>query len=85
MKITMENSQEESEITMDDVRNLIKKKDNIEEQIKAYYEVLEDVSLTYIWYDLWGLATPPSKCPGRFNPEAHVFFLDSKVSGWKTL
>ncbi|CAG08436.1 unnamed protein product [Tetraodon nigroviridis] len=42
MKVTMENSPEESEITMDDVRNLIKKKDNIEEQIKAYYEVLED-------------------------------------------
>lgn len=48
MKVTMENSPEESEITMDDVRNLIKKKDNIEEQIKAYYEVLEDVSLTNI-------------------------------------
>uniref|UniRef100_A0A3B4ZX92 Nas2 N-terminal domain-containing protein n=1 Tax=Stegastes partitus TaxID=144197 RepID=A0A3B4ZX92_9TELE len=31
-----------SEITMDDVRNLIKKKDEIEEQIKAYYDVLED-------------------------------------------
>lgn len=46
MKMTMENSPEQSEITMDDVRNLIKKKDNIEEQIKAYYEVLEDVSLT---------------------------------------
>lgn len=38
----MENSPIESEITMDDVRNLIKKKDNIEEKIKAYYEVLED-------------------------------------------
>lgn len=48
MKMTMENSPEEPEITMDDVRNLIKKKDNIEEQIKAYYEVLEDVSLTDI-------------------------------------
>lgn len=45
MKMTMENSAEEAEITMDDVRSLIKKKDDIEEEIKAYYEVLEDVSL----------------------------------------
>ncbi|XP_003974932.3 26S proteasome non-ATPase regulatory subunit 9 [Takifugu rubripes] len=42
MKVTMENSAGESEITMDDVRSLIKKKDNIEEQIKAYFDVLED-------------------------------------------
>lgn len=32
-------------MTMDDVKNLIKRKDDIEEQIKAYYDVLEDVSL----------------------------------------
>lgn len=50
MKVTMENSAEESEITMDDVRSLIKKKDNIEEQIKAYYDVLEDVSVHYDVY-----------------------------------
>ena len=31
---------------MDDVKNLIKKKDEIEEQIKAYYDVLEDVSVS---------------------------------------
>uniref|UniRef100_A0A8D3CHF4 26S proteasome non-ATPase regulatory subunit 9 n=1 Tax=Scophthalmus maximus TaxID=52904 RepID=A0A8D3CHF4_SCOMX len=31
-----------SEITMDDVKNLVKKKDDIEEQIQAYYDVLED-------------------------------------------
>lgn len=31
---------------MEAVQSLIKKKDNIEEQIKAYYDVLEDVS----WY-----------------------------------
>lgn len=48
MKMTMENSPEESGMSMDDVRNLIKKKDDIEEQIKAYYEVLEDVSVTYL-------------------------------------
>lgn len=48
MKMTMENSPKETEVTMDDVRNLIKKKDNIEEQIKAYYDVLEDVRLTYL-------------------------------------
>lgn len=30
-------------ITEDDVRNLMKKKDDMEEQIKAYYDVLEDV------------------------------------------
>ncbi|XP_013872828.1 26S proteasome non-ATPase regulatory subunit 9 [Austrofundulus limnaeus] len=42
MKTTRENSPEGSEVTMDDVKNLIKKKDEIEEQIKAYYDVLED-------------------------------------------
>ncbi|KAK7933086.1 hypothetical protein WMY93_003982 [Mugilogobius chulae] len=31
-----------ADLTMDDVRNLIQKKDEIEEQIKAYYDVLED-------------------------------------------
>lgn len=30
---------------MEDVQSLVKKKDEIEEQIKAYYDVLEDVSL----------------------------------------
>lgn len=44
MKMTEENTSGNSEMTMDDVKNLIKKKDNIEEQIKAYYDVLEDVS-----------------------------------------
>ncbi|XP_012709773.2 26S proteasome non-ATPase regulatory subunit 9 [Fundulus heteroclitus] len=42
MKMTGENRAEGSEITMDDVKNLIKKKDDIEEQIKAYHDVLED-------------------------------------------
>ncbi|XP_023138146.1 26S proteasome non-ATPase regulatory subunit 9 [Amphiprion ocellaris] len=42
MKMTTENCSGNSEMTMDDVKNLIKKKDDIEEQIKAYYEVLED-------------------------------------------
>ncbi|KAM9361056.1 26S proteasome non-ATPase regulatory subunit 9 [Symphorus nematophorus] len=43
MKMTGENNPSgKSEITMDDVKNLIKKKDEIEEQIKAYYDVLED-------------------------------------------
>lgn len=54
MKTTGENSPEGSEVTMDDVKNLIKKKDEIEEQIKAYYDVLEDVSWT----------------PGCFTPTA---------------
>lgn len=48
MRTTEENSCGESGITMEDVKNLIKKKDNIEEQIKAYYDVLEDVSLSVI-------------------------------------
>ncbi|XP_037115326.1 26S proteasome non-ATPase regulatory subunit 9 [Syngnathus acus] len=39
MKTTNENNPETS---MDDVKNLIKKKDEIEEQIKAYHDVLED-------------------------------------------
>lgn len=30
---------------MEEVQRLIKKKDELEEQIKAYYEVLEDVSV----------------------------------------
>uniref|UniRef100_A0A1A7Z1A7 26S proteasome non-ATPase regulatory subunit 9 n=1 Tax=Iconisemion striatum TaxID=60296 RepID=A0A1A7Z1A7_9TELE len=42
MKTTTENSSGSAGITMDDVKNLIKKKDEIEEQIKAYYDVLED-------------------------------------------
>lgn len=85
MKMTMENSPEELEITMDDVRNLIKKKDNIEEQIKAYYDVLEDVSLTYlVWYG-GGVSYPTDKYQGRFKLVALVIFFDSKVSGWKTL
>ncbi|XP_029296298.1 26S proteasome non-ATPase regulatory subunit 9 [Cottoperca gobio] len=42
MKMTGENSAANSELTMDDVKNLIQKKDEIEEQIKAYYDVLED-------------------------------------------
>ncbi|XP_067377378.1 26S proteasome non-ATPase regulatory subunit 9 isoform X2 [Channa argus] len=42
MRMTEENIAANSEITMDDVKILIKKKDEIEEQIKAYYDVLED-------------------------------------------
>ncbi|KAM7018420.1 26S proteasome non-ATPase regulatory subunit 9 isoform 2-T2 [Tautogolabrus adspersus] len=42
MKMTEENSAGKSEISMEDVKNLVKKKDDIEEQIKAYYDVLED-------------------------------------------
>ncbi|XP_060763606.1 26S proteasome non-ATPase regulatory subunit 9 [Neoarius graeffei] len=46
MKMTEENNNNNSTgeptITMEDVQRLIKKKDEIEEQIKAYYEVLED-------------------------------------------
>lgn len=37
-----ENYSENLEVTMDDVKNLVKKKEEIEEQIKAYYDVLED-------------------------------------------
>lgn len=44
MKMTEENNDGNSTITMEDVQSLIKKKDTIEEQIKAYYDVLEDVS-----------------------------------------
>lgn len=45
MKTTGGNCSGQSEITMEDVQSLVKKKDEIEEQIKAYYDVLEDVSL----------------------------------------
>ncbi|XP_061585212.1 26S proteasome non-ATPase regulatory subunit 9 isoform X1 [Cololabis saira] len=40
MKMT--GAENNSELTMEHVQNLIKKKDEIEEQIKAYYDVLED-------------------------------------------
>ncbi len=52
MKMTGENSSGKLEITMDDVKNLVKKKDEIEEQIKAYYDVLEDVSLSESQLDI---------------------------------
>ncbi|KAG7489595.1 26S proteasome non-ATPase regulatory subunit 9 [Solea senegalensis] len=42
MRMTEGNSPVDLEMTMDDVQNLVKKKDNIEEQIQAYYDVLED-------------------------------------------
>ncbi|RVE68158.1 hypothetical protein OJAV_G00088980 [Oryzias javanicus] len=42
MKMTEENSPEIPNVTIDDVNALIKKKDEIEEQIKAYFDVLED-------------------------------------------
>ncbi|NP_001290692.1 26S proteasome non-ATPase regulatory subunit 9 [Esox lucius] len=45
MKMTEENNDENVTITMEDVQSLIKKKDQIEEQIKAYYGVLEDQSV----------------------------------------
>ncbi|KAL0979394.1 hypothetical protein UPYG_G00184510 [Umbra pygmaea] len=45
MKMTEDNNAGVSTITMEDVQSLIKKKDNIEEQIKAYFAVLEDQSV----------------------------------------
>lgn len=45
MKMTEENRNDKPAITMEEVQRLIKKKDEIEEQIKAYHEVLEDVSV----------------------------------------
>ncbi|KAJ8415525.1 hypothetical protein AAFF_G00425050 [Aldrovandia affinis] len=42
MKMTEENHESNATITIEDVQNLVKKKDSIEEQIKAYYDVLED-------------------------------------------
>jgi len=44
MKMTEENSAGKSEMKMDDIKNMVKQKDDIEQQIKAYYGVLEDVS-----------------------------------------
>ncbi|XP_063051176.1 26S proteasome non-ATPase regulatory subunit 9 [Engraulis encrasicolus] len=40
MKMT--EAKEKSKLTVEDVQKLVKKKDEIEEQIKAYYDVLED-------------------------------------------
>lgn len=42
MRLTEESASGNSDLTMEDVQNLIKKKDEMEEQIKAYYDVLED-------------------------------------------
>ncbi|XP_076021285.1 26S proteasome non-ATPase regulatory subunit 9 [Genypterus blacodes] len=42
MKMTEDKNTGSSDLTMADVRILVKKKDDIEEQIKAYYDVLED-------------------------------------------
>ncbi|XP_061116995.1 26S proteasome non-ATPase regulatory subunit 9 [Conger conger] len=43
MKMTQQkNDASDSTITIDDVQNLVKKKDSIEEQIKEYYDVLKD-------------------------------------------
>ncbi|KAG7480997.1 hypothetical protein MATL_G00062110 [Megalops atlanticus] len=42
MKMTEENNNPNSTISIEDVQNLVKKKDQIEEQIKAYYDMLED-------------------------------------------
>ncbi|KAF4074560.1 hypothetical protein AMELA_G00240770 [Ameiurus melas] len=42
MKMTEENSDDKPAVTMEEVQRLIKKKDEIEEQIKAYHQVLED-------------------------------------------
>ncbi|XP_023680330.1 26S proteasome non-ATPase regulatory subunit 9 [Paramormyrops kingsleyae] len=42
MKMTEENNDTESPITVEDVQRLVKKKDEIEEQIKAYFDMLED-------------------------------------------
>lgn len=45
MKMTEEKSENKAVVTVEDVQSLIKKKDEIEEEIKAYYDVLEDVSV----------------------------------------
>lgn len=42
MRLTEEAASQPADLTMEDVQDLIKKKDEIEEQIKAYYDVLED-------------------------------------------
>ncbi|CAL8254192.1 unnamed protein product [Boreogadus saida] len=42
MKTSEGNNGATMTITANDVKNLIKKKDDIEEQIKAYYDVLDD-------------------------------------------
>ena len=54
MKMTEENNMGHSTVTVEDVQTLVKKKDDIEEQIKAYYNVLEDVRCYFsfmIWYE----------------------------------
>lgn len=44
MKMTEENKAVKPSVTEEDVRLLIKRKDDIEEQIKAYYDMLQTVS-----------------------------------------
>lgn len=60
MKMTEENSLERLNVTMDDVNAMIKKKEEIEEQIKAYYDVLEDVSWTQSYINSLGFEFPKS-------------------------
>uniref|UniRef100_A0A8C6TXD6 26S proteasome non-ATPase regulatory subunit 9 n=1 Tax=Neogobius melanostomus TaxID=47308 RepID=A0A8C6TXD6_9GOBI len=42
MRLIEEAASEHGDLTMEDVQDLVRKKDEIEEQIKAYYDVLED-------------------------------------------
>lgn len=56
MKMTEENNMGHSTITVEDVQTLVKKKDEIEEQIKAYYDVLEDVRC-YFSVMIWSYET----------------------------
>lgn len=44
MKMTEENNAGKTNVTEEDVRLLIKRKDDIEEQIKAYHDMLQTVS-----------------------------------------
>ena len=54
--MTEENNMGHSTITVEDVQTLVKKKDEIEEQIKAYYDVLEDVRC-YFSVMIWSYET----------------------------
>lgn len=72
MKMTEESDSNKQTFTVEEVQKLIKKKDEIEEQIKAYYEVLEDVSLiqnnSLIKNEKWNWVTWAS-CFASSSPE----------------
>ena len=78
MKMTEENRSEVADITMDDVKILIKRKDDIEEQIRAYFDVLGDVSLSDIHVDIHAVQSYTHLNSASMYPTNKVLSADLK-------